>query len=89
METCFDLYLDVPHGWPGCLRSLRDEVVLLRRIAVTGNLMAVAAEQCDIPEHVRDKTDYRLVITCPVLGIEGGSEMRSMLSLLLLLEMEF
>jgi hypothetical protein len=44
--------------------------------------MACAVKELDIAEDIRNRTDYRLVVTCPTLGT-------SSFTLLLQLEMEF
>jgi len=94
MGTCFNLYMD-PHfstqiGSSGLLstRGLRDNIILLRRMVVRRVDAAFEVEQWDIPENVRDRTDYRLVITCPDLYI-GCLQWIGELSMLLLLELEF
>ncbi|KAH9958421.1 hypothetical protein BC827DRAFT_1219435 [Russula dissimulans] len=74
METCFHLYLGPRQkGYEG-IRRLRDDIILLRRIAAHGMDVGVAAEQCDIPEDIQNRTDYRLVVTCPVLYFTSPSE---------------
>jgi len=90
MQTCFHLYLDPFHklqqSWYMGTRGIRDNIILLRRMAIQGMHVGCAVEQCDIPEEVRNKTDYRLVVTCPVLHF--GSSVDKF-SLFALLEMEF
>jgi len=90
METCFNLYRDqfypVEHWWYMGMRTLRDNVILLRRMAVRGFHVTCATKQLDISEDVRARTDHKLVVTCPVLHSAG---MFDHLSLFLLLEMEF
>ena len=90
MQTCFNLYLDPdykgPQTWYMSTRSLRDDVILLQRITVQGEYAACAAEQCDIPEDVRSRTDYRLVVTCPVLHSVWAIDC---LSLFLVIEWDF
>jgi len=92
MQTCFNLYLDPFIPQTGYMhvntRGLRDNVILLRRMTVQGVHAVCAAEQCDIPEEVRNRTDYRLVVTCPVL-YRAHTTTTTMFSVLLLLEMEF
>ena len=34
--------------------------------------LACAAEQCDIPEDIRNRSDYRLVVTIPVFHYAVG-----------------
>ncbi|KAH9959325.1 hypothetical protein BC827DRAFT_1156336 [Russula dissimulans] len=90
VETCFDLYLDPfipePEHWNLGIRSLRDNIILLRRMVVRGAPDELAAEQWDIREDLRNRIDYRLVVTCPVFSCSGDVDD---LSVLLLLEMEF
>ncbi|KAH9959324.1 hypothetical protein BC827DRAFT_511707 [Russula dissimulans] len=90
METCHDLYLDPfipePGNWHIGISSLRDNIILLRRMVVRGAPDALAAEQWDIQEDLRNRIDYRLVVTCPMLHWAGEAHD---VSILLLLEMEF
>ncbi|KAH9958434.1 hypothetical protein BC827DRAFT_1219486 [Russula dissimulans] len=83
-ETCFNLYHPLDPGWGANLspRSPRDNIILLQRMAVRGMHMACAVKELDIAEDIRNRTDYRLVVTCPTLGT-------SSFTLLLQLEMEF
>jgi len=90
-HTCFDLYLEpfnpASRGWFMGTRRLRDNIISLRRFAVQGELLACAVEQFDIPEDIiRDRTDYRLVITCPVFHYMAACTDRS---IHFQLEMEF
>jgi hypothetical protein len=90
MKTCSDLYYssspyhEEPAEWRIEKRRLPGSIILLRRFAVHGQYVACKAEQWNIPQDIRnDRSDYRLVVTCPYL------DSRSPLSLLLQLEMEF
>jgi len=90
VNTCFDLYLEpfdpASRAWFMGTRRLRDNIISLRRFAVQGELLACAVEQFDIPEDIRDRTDYRLVITCPVFHYTTPCTTRN---LYFQLEMEF
>ena len=91
MQTCLDLYLtsfNSSSGQPyiAGTPSLRDQIFSLRRIAFHGVQMVCVAKQWDISEEIRNRLDYRLVITCPAF-YTGGSLVYCSLSLLL--EMEF
>jgi len=90
VQTCFDLYLEPfnpgSRTWFMGTRRLRDNIILLRRFAVQGDYMACAAEQCDIPEHIRNRADHRLVVTCPVFHYASECTERG---LYFQLEMEF
>ncbi|KAH9958487.1 hypothetical protein BC827DRAFT_1385162 [Russula dissimulans] len=98
VRTCFDLYLE-PFGpgspsWFMGSRRLRDNVLLLRRLAVQGTFLICAVEQCDIPEEIRNRADYRLVLTIPVCHLAAGSGAQGTSAqeergLFLQLEMEF
>jgi len=70
VQTCFDLYLEPfcpgSPSWFMGTRRLRDNIILLRKFAVQGNYLTCAADQFDIPEDLRNRPDYRLVITIPV-----------------------
>jgi len=88
MQTCFHLYLPQRHGLAGnSARGLRDNVILLRRVAAHGAHYVSAATECDIPEEVRNRTDYRLVVTCPALN--HVMQIRDVFNIRLLLEMEY
>jgi len=70
VQTCFDLYLEPfnPQStrWYMGTRRIRDNIILLRRLGIQGESLVCAAEQCDIPEDIRNRSDYRLVVTIPV-----------------------
>jgi hypothetical protein len=89
METCFDLYLapftSDTASWYMGTRSPRNNIILLRRIAFHGNHMTMKVKQWDVPEDIRNATDYRLVVTCPALITFSFTNFR----VLLQLEMEF
>ena len=89
-QTCFDLYLE-PYNpqsrdWFMGTRRIRDNVILLRRFGVQGEGLACTAEQCDIPEDIRNASDYRLVVTVPVFHYSIEWDERG---LFFHLEMEF
>jgi len=86
MKTCSDLYVDIPDA-PGGMRGLRDNIILLRRIATHGPHFGVAGEQWDVPEDVQNQMDYQLVVACPAMYrlLTGNATA----SLDLLLEMVF
>ncbi|KAH9953854.1 hypothetical protein BC827DRAFT_1159040 [Russula dissimulans] len=64
MDTVDDLYL---HMFPASYMSaIRDNIVSLLRVASHGVSLATRAEQCDIPEDLRNR-DYQLVVTCPTV----------------------
>ncbi|KAH9959294.1 hypothetical protein BC827DRAFT_1214156 [Russula dissimulans] len=86
MQTCYHLYFEPRRGCPFGTRSLRDKVILLRRLAVHGKDAAFAVEHCDVPEDIRKRTDYRLVVTCPAFLFSSS---QSDVFLWSLLEMEF
>ncbi|KAH9953091.1 hypothetical protein BC827DRAFT_1250459 [Russula dissimulans] len=65
--------------------ALRDNVILLLRIATHGVPYTYGADRCDIPESLRNRTDYQLVVTCPVIACATSTD----LVVFLLLEMEF
>ncbi|KAH9958493.1 hypothetical protein BC827DRAFT_567449 [Russula dissimulans] len=89
-QTCFDLYLEPfnPQSRPAYMgtRRLRDNIILLRKFAVQGEFFTCAVDQFDIPEDLRNRLDYRLVITCPVVNNFSGCTDRG---LFFQLEMEF
>ncbi|KAH9958427.1 hypothetical protein BC827DRAFT_1385125 [Russula dissimulans] len=92
-EACFDLYLAPfsPGSEPGYMgtRSPRNDIILLRRISVRGELATMKVKQWDVPEDIRNRTeDYRLVVTCPALQTATLSP-AAKFALLLQLEMEF
>ncbi|KAH9960114.1 hypothetical protein BC827DRAFT_1155908 [Russula dissimulans] len=85
-EVYSDLYLSSHMGIP----LLRDNIILLRRIAVHGMYRGHKVKECDIPENVRNRTGYRLVVTCP--SIDGNyllAHSENALGLAVVLEMEF
>ncbi|KAH9958483.1 hypothetical protein BC827DRAFT_1377673 [Russula dissimulans] len=89
-QSCFDLYSDPYNpegrGWYMGTRRLRDDIILLRRFAVQGDYLTCAAEHVDIPEAIRKRRDYRLVITCPTFHEATGVNARG---LYVQVEMEF
>jgi hypothetical protein len=89
-QSCFDLYSDPynPEGrnWYMGTRRLRDDIILLRRFAAQGDYLTCAAEHVDIPEAIRKRRDYRLVITCPTFHEATGVNARG---LYVQVEMEF
>jgi len=91
METCFKLYLNPfrpnaeSESWNMGTRCLRDNIILLRKFAVQGEFVAFVVEELDIPEDIRNATNYRLVITCPSLHTHSFSNFGATLQL----EMEF
>ncbi|KAH9961803.1 hypothetical protein BC827DRAFT_1267463 [Russula dissimulans] len=80
MNICFDLYqlLNAP--------SLRDNIILLDRLTFHGAQTLTQATQVDIPEDLRNRVDYQLVVTCP--NLYASNYLMSNLSVSLLLDME-
>jgi hypothetical protein len=81
-EAYFDLYDSRQYYVP----LLRDNIIFLRRITLDGIYTGRKAKVCDIPENVRNRAGYRLVVTCAYLeGFPGKSDA----CVGLVLEMEF
>jgi hypothetical protein len=87
MQTCPHLYLDQPTS--SLMRGLLDNIILLQRIVGHGKGVAMTVDQWGVPEDVRNKTDYKLVVTCPTLYYQVPESPSSRVDLELLLEMEF
>jgi len=89
-ESCYDLYQDPynpeARGWYMGTRSLRNNIIRLRRFAAQGDYLLCAAEQCEVPEELRGRDDYRLILTCPTFHEATGVTARG---LYVQLEMEF
>ena len=94
VRKCYNLYLEPfnpkSQSWIVGTRRLRDNIIRLRRFAVRGENVTCAAEQCDIPEEIRKRQDYRLVVTCPVYRLHYPGDIRDIeRGLYVQLEMEF
>jgi len=78
VQTWTDLYLEPfnpnQQPWFMGVRRLRDNIILLRRFAAQGEFVACAADQFDIPEDIRNRSGYRLVVTCPVYQYAKSTE---------------
>ncbi|KAH9961248.1 hypothetical protein BC827DRAFT_1203453 [Russula dissimulans] len=85
-KTPFDMR-QPPEGYMG-LRSLQDNIILVRRIAFQGAFTACTVEHCDFPQDVSNLSDYRLVVTCPLLHTWPLGTLRG-LSVILHLEVEY
>jgi len=90
VQTWTELYLEpfnpAARPWFMGTRRLRDNIILLRRFSAQGAFVACAGDQFDIPEDIRNRSGYRLVITCPVYQYVASYTERS---LVFQLEMEF
>jgi len=84
-EKCSDLYLPPFFSLP----LLRDNIILLLRNTIHGTQMGHTATECDIPENIQNRTDYRLVVTCPTLFGSNSENIESSLGSMVVLEMEF
>jgi len=93
VRKCSDLYLEPfnPHSqsWYVGTRRLRDNIIRLRRFVVRGEDMTYDVEQCDIPEDIRNRQDYRLAVTCPVYGFFYQPDLDVKSHLYVQVEMEF
>jgi len=90
VQTWAELYQEPynPKGIPQFMgtRRLRDNIILLRRFAAQGSFVGCGGDQFEIPEDIRTRSGYRLVITCPVYQYSLPYTVHS---LVFQLEMEF
>jgi len=90
MPTCDDdLYLPEPPDLSMGIGAVRDNIILLRRISMNGAGYGVSAEQWDVPEDVRNRKAYHLVVACPAFFWAGDDDTISQCAMHMLLEMEF
>jgi len=94
VRKCFDLYLEPfnpgSQSWYMGLRRLRDNVILLRRFTFRGEDLMCETEQCNISDDIRNRLDYRLVVTSPVFRFHyQGDVINTVRGLYVQLEMEF